>query len=220
MEHDPGLLARMIHQECEERGWGPSKLARELGLAAGRGPQGMSRQYARKLLIGERVPGDLWFPAVTRVLGIEPDDTATTEHTEPVMDTVASVLELGRSDVDRRSFLSASTGAALSFLGVPDSEAITRRVHSAPAHAVRVGMGEVAAIKTMVKTLGDSAAEYGGGHVKHLAVRYLTENAGPWLNGRYTQATGRDLYAATSQLTHLIGWMAQDEGILASTFAG
>ncbi|MEV3853089.1 tetratricopeptide repeat protein [Streptomyces sp. NPDC050095] len=54
------------------------------------------------------------------------------------------------------------------------------------------------------------AAEYGGGHAKHLATRYLTDTVGPWLQGRYTQDTGRDLYAATSQLAHLIGWMAQD----------
>ncbi|MFE9024376.1 tetratricopeptide repeat protein [Streptomyces sp. NPDC007808] len=212
MEQDPGPLAQLIRAACEDRGWGPSKLARELGLAAGRGPQGMSRQYARKLLVGERVPGELWLPAVTRVLGIEPEDAGPDEHGEPTLDTVASVLELGRSDVDRRNFLSASTGAALSFLGVPDSDAITRRVRSAPATAIRVGQGEVAAINAMVKTLGDSAAEYGGGHVRKLAVSYLTENAGPWLLGRYTEATGRALYAATSQLTHLIGWMVQDEG--------
>ncbi|WP_432138637.1 tetratricopeptide repeat protein [Streptomyces sp. bgisy154] len=213
MAQDPDQLTQLIRQACEERGWGPSKLARELGLAAGRGPQGMSRQYARKLLIGERGLGDLWFPAVIRVLGIDPHSAGPAEYAAPSMDTVTSVLELGRSDVDRRNFLlSASTGAALSFLGMPDSDAITRRVRSAPATAVRVGEGEVEAIKTMVKTLGDSAAEYGGGHVRNLAVRYLTENAGPWLNGRYTEATGRDLYAATSQLAHVIGWMAQDEG--------
>ncbi|MEU9167695.1 tetratricopeptide repeat protein [Streptomyces sp. NPDC048420] len=212
MAQDPDQLTQLIRQACEERGWGPSKLARELGLAAGRGPQGMSRQYARKLLVGERGLGDLWFPAVTRVLGVELQDAGSTEYAGPTIDTVASVLELGRNDVDRRSFLSASTGTALSFLGVPDPEAITRRVRAAPATAVRVGKGEVEAIKTMVRTLGDSAAEYGGGHVRSLAVRYLTENAGPWLNGRYTEAIGRDLYAATSQLTHLIGWMAQDEG--------
>ncbi|MEV0259231.1 tetratricopeptide repeat protein [Streptomyces sp. NPDC050732] len=114
--------------------------------------------------------------------------------------------------MDRRSFLTASGGATLSLLGVPDAEAITRRVQSAPAGAVRVGQGEVSAILTMVKTLGDSAAEYGGSHVRRLAEAYLTDNAGPWLNGRYTLSTGRDLWAATSQLAHLIGWMYQDEG--------
>ncbi|MFJ8158741.1 tetratricopeptide repeat protein [Streptomyces sp. NPDC094468] len=114
--------------------------------------------------------------------------------------------------MDRRKFLTASSGYALAALGLPDPDSVTRRVNSTPAHAVHVGRGEVAAIKTMVKSLGDSAAELGGGHARHLAVSYLTEDVAPWLNGTYTQATGRELFAAASQLAHLAGWMAQDEG--------
>lgn len=212
MVMEPVPIEYLIRQACDERRWGPSKLARELGTAAGRGPQGMSRQYARKLLAGERTPGDLWMPAVTLVLGIEAPDVEPAGRPAPAMDTVTSVLALGRSDVDRRSFLTASSGSALSFLGVPDPDAILRRVRDTPPSAVRVGSGEVQAIKSMVKTLGDSAAEYGGGHVRGIARSYLIENVGPWLKGRYTEATGRALYAATSQLTHLLGWMSQDEG--------
>ncbi|MFC5639025.1 tetratricopeptide repeat protein [Streptomyces bullii] len=127
---------------------------------------------------------------------------------------MASVIALGRSDldVDRRNFLTASSGYALAALSLPDPDSITRRVKNAPAGAVRVGRGEVTAIKIMAKTLGDSASELGGGHARHLAVRYLTEDVAPWLNGTYTEATGRDLFAAASQLAHLAGWMAQDEG--------
>ncbi|WP_197363586.1 tetratricopeptide repeat protein, partial [Streptomyces clavuligerus] len=127
------------------------------------------------------------------------------------VDTVESILALGRNGMDRRSFLTASGGGALAFLGVPDADAVTRRVRSAPKTAVKVGRGEVAAIGQMVTVLGDSSAEYGGGHARHLAVSYLTHNVGPWLNGRYTETTGRGLYAATSRLAHLIGWMSQDE---------
>ncbi|MBD0746014.1 transcriptional regulator [Streptomyces sp. CBMA152] len=171
----------------------------------------MTRQYARKLLSGERNP-DYWLPYVLQVLDLEAAQVSDmTEPSPPALDTVASVLALGRSDVDRRSFLTASSGAALALLGVPDAEAITRRVRNASPSAVRVGEGEVSAILQMVRTLGDGAAEYGGGHVKKLAVQYLTENAGPWLEGRYTESTGRKLYGATSQLAHVIGWMAQDE---------
>jgi hypothetical protein len=54
--------------------------------------------------------------------------------------------------------------------------------------------------------------ELGGGHARLLAVRYLTEDVAPWLDGKFTEATGRELFAATSQLVHLAGWMAQDEG--------
>ncbi|MFD7663526.1 hypothetical protein [Streptomyces sp. NPDC059788] len=83
-------------------------------------------------------------------------------------------------------------------------------MHTAPADAVRVGRADVDAVLTMVRTLGDLAAEYGGGHVRHLAISYLNHNAGPWLKGRFDEETGRQLYGATSQLTHLIGWMPQD----------
>ncbi|MGW2078710.1 tetratricopeptide repeat protein [Streptomyces sp. NPDC001939] len=64
----------------------------------------------------------------------------------------------------------------------------------------------------MTQSLGNMAAELGGGHARHLAVRYLTEDVAPWLNGQYTDTTGRALFAATSELVHLAGWMAQDEG--------
>lgn len=205
-------ITRQIRQACEERGWGPSKLARALGIAAARGPSGMSRQYARKLLEGERLPGELWMPAIVNVLGLRTDQLAEIPGPEAVyVDTVDSVLALGRSDVDRRIFLTASGGTALAFLGVPDAEAIIRRVRTVAPTAVRVGAGEVAAVETMVTTLGNLAAEYGGGHAKRLAVDYLIDNVGPWLQGRYTETTGRKLYAATSQLAHLVGWMTQDE---------
>ncbi|CAM5242252.1 hypothetical protein SALBM311S_08319 [Streptomyces alboniger] len=114
--------------------------------------------------------------------------------------------------MDRRKFLTASSGYALAALGLPDPDSITRRVNSTSAAAVRVGRGEVAAINIMVKSLGDSASELGGGHARHLAVRYLTEDVAPGLNGTYPEATGKELFAAASQLTHLAGWMAQDEG--------
>ncbi|WP_050514456.1 hypothetical protein [Streptomyces rimosus] len=114
--------------------------------------------------------------------------------------------------MDRRNFVTASSGYALAALGLPDPDSITRRMRNSPAGVVRVGKGEVAAVQRMVISLGDSAAELGGGHARHLAVRYLTDDVAPWLNGSFTEATGRALFAAASQLVHLAGWMAQDEG--------
>ncbi|MCP3817525.1 tetratricopeptide repeat protein [Streptomyces sp. A3M-1-3] len=207
-------IAGAIRQECQARGWGPSKLAREVGIAEGRGPHGVDRQSARRWMAGKRCP-TYWLPYIARVLDLHLGDAEAAESDEPKVtttDTVTSVIELGRSDVYRRSFLVATSGYALSALALPDLESITRRTKAAAAGAVRVGAGEVAAVEQMVKALGDSAAELGGGHARHLAVRYLTEDVGPWLNGKYTEATGRQLFAATSQLVHLAGWMAQDEG--------
>lgn len=124
----------------------------------------------------------------------------------------APVIDVGRSDVRRRDFLAGSSAYALSALALPDLAAIERRTRTARAGAVRVGMGEVQAVRKMSRVLGDAAAEHGGGHARHLVVRYLTEDVAGWLNGRYTSAVGSELFAATSQLAHLAGWMAQDEG--------
>lgn len=112
--------------------------------------------------------------------------------------------------MERRHFLSATAAVSLGALGLTDIDAITRRVQH--AGDVRVGMGEVSAVGSMTRALGNAAAELGGGHARHLAVHYLTGTVRPWLDGAYTERIGRELFAATSQLVHLIGWMARDAG--------
>lgn len=206
-------VADLIKQACQERGWGPSELARALGLAESGDPRRLQRQHARRWIEGERTP-DHWWPYIAQVLGLDPETINLPEAMPTALhtDTVASVLHLGGSDVDRRNFIVASSGYALSALDLPDMDSVTRRTRSASPGSLRIGRGEVAAVRHMVKTLGDSASELGGGHARHLAVRYLTQDVAPWLEGRFTETTGRELFAATSQLVHLAGWMAQDEG--------
>ncbi|WP_431043344.1 tetratricopeptide repeat protein [Streptomyces sp. P1-3] len=206
-------IGELIRQACQSRGWGPAKLARELGIAEGRGPNGLDRQSVRRWMVGKRKP-DYWLPFIVEVLDLDATLVRAGERaeSEPVVaDTVASVLELGRSDVLRRNFLGATGAYALGVLNLPDPESIVRRTANR-ARSIRVGSGEIVAIRQMTQRLGDAAAELGGGHARHLAVRYLTEDVGPWLEGTYTENTGRALFAASSQLVHLAGWMAQDEG--------
>lgn len=212
MPRNPAV-AELIKRACHEKGWGPSELARALGRAESGDPRRLQRQHARRWIEGERTP-DHWWPYIAQVLELNPEAINLPEIAPAASraDTVASVLQLGRNDVDRRNFILASSGYALSALGLPDMDSITRRTTTASPGAVRVGRGEVAAVRHMVKALGDSASELGGGHARHLAVRYLTQDVAPWLEGRFTEATGRELFAATSQLVHLAGWMAQDEG--------
>ncbi|MFE7314002.1 tetratricopeptide repeat protein [Streptomyces sp. NPDC057555] len=112
--------------------------------------------------------------------------------------------------MERRQFLTATAAMGLAALDLTDAEAVTRRV-SRPG-PVRVGMGEVTAIHSMTTALGDAASELGGGHARHLAVRYLIDDVKPWLDGAYTEKVGRELFAAASQLLQLIGWMARDAG--------
>jgi transcriptional regulator with XRE-family HTH domain len=208
-------IGNLIRQAREARGWGPARLAREVGIAEGGGPNRLERQAVYRWETGKRKPS-YWLPYLIQVLDLDlraiPMAAEATRRDPTPADTVMSVLALGRNDVDRRNFLAASSGYALSALALPDLESVVRRTRAAPAGTARVGEGEVAAVRQMVKALGDCAAELGGGHARHLAVRYLTQDVAPWLNGTYTESTGRRLFAATSQLVHLAGWMAQDEG--------
>lgn len=108
--------------------------------------------------------------------------------------------------MERREFILASGGYALSALGLPDMDSIIRRTKTAYAGAVRVGQGKVAAVRHMVRALGDSASELGGGHARHLAVRYLTQDVAPLprraLHGGHGQG---DLFTATSLIGNH-GW--------------
>lgn len=209
-------IGEQIRAARKVRGWSQARLARELGIVEGRGPDVLDRQSIYRWESGRRIPG-YWMPFIRRVLALEnPLSGAVTDlggdHAEST-DSVASVLALGRSDVERRQFLQASSAYALGALALPDLDALTRRSAAAKAGArVTVGRGEVEAVRQMTKVLGDAAAELGGGHARHLVVRYLTQDVASWLNGTFTEATGRELFAATSQLVHLGGWMAGDEG--------
>jgi transcriptional regulator with XRE-family HTH domain len=181
------------------------KFADELSVARWGKTGFLDRQQVYRWEKGLRVPR-VWLPFIEQVLNIDLYE----DNGGQFADTVTSVMLLGGSDVDRRQFLAASAAVGLAALDLPDAEAVTRRANrSGP---VAVGMGEVAAVRTMTTTLGDAASELGGGHARHLAVRYLTVDVKRWLDGRYTEKTGRELFAATSELVHLIGWMARDEG--------
>lgn len=184
------------------------KLADELSVARWGRTGFCDRQQVYRWERGLRAPR-VWMPFIEQVLGIDlPEDNGG--HGGQFADTVTSVMLLGGSDVDRRQFLAASAAVGLAALDLPDAEAVTRRVYR--PGPVAVGMGEVAAVRTMTTTLGDAASELGGGHARHLAVRYLTMDVKRWLDGRYDDRVGRELFAATSELVHLIGWMARDEG--------
>lgn len=183
-----------------------AKLADELSVARWGKAGFLDRQQVYRWETGRRVPTE-WLPFIEQVLQLD----LSGRNEAPLADTVASVMGLGGSDVlDRRQFLTASAAVGLAALDLPDAEAVTRRANR--PGPVAVGMGEVTAVRTMTTTLGDVASELGGGHARHLAVRYLTIDVKRWLDGRYADKVGRELFAATSELVHLIGWMARDEG--------
>ncbi|MFI6587452.1 tetratricopeptide repeat protein [Embleya sp. NPDC050493] len=223
-----------LRERARARGWSSARdLAEHLDHQARR--LGMNvifdERTVRRWLSGHsRWPQRVHRDALERIFGLATEELGFVAPTVPTgvaiagtpsgaripaapedADIVAALAALGGADVERREFLTA-TGTVLGLLSLPGTPA-----HAAPATlahtgTVRVGATEVNAVRTMTTAFGDAAAEFGGGHARTLAVRYLTDTAAPWLAGTYTDTTGRDLHTAIGELAHLIAWMAQDEG--------
>lgn len=132
--------------------------------------------------------------------------------TPSLRDTIETVTTLWRSDVERRQFILNSTFAA----GAYASSAICWLTAPAapPTHAEigrRVGQADVEAIREVTQTFLRLDNLFGGGRARPTVVRYLHDEVTPLLrSGSYSDAVGRDLFAAASELTRLAGWMAYD----------
>jgi tetratricopeptide (TPR) repeat protein len=128
-------------------------------------------------------------------------------------DTVESLLDLGRADMDpsRRGVVAAGLYAAA--LPVP--------LFADPAHAEaqeragrptgRIGAGEVETVRTMTDRIADILDELGGGHARPMAAAFLVNTVAPYLRASATEAVHNDMLSAASDLTYLTGWMAMYE---------
>ncbi|MEV7123010.1 regulator [Kitasatospora griseola] len=75
---------------------------------------------------------------------------------------------------------------------------------------VRVGRGDIAAIRAVGDLFRALDHAYGGGHARQALVRYLESEAEPMLRGRYGEQIGRALFGAVADLTRLAGWTSFD----------
>ncbi|UGQ09955.1 regulator [Yinghuangia sp. ASG 101] len=81
------------------------------------------------------------------------------------------------------------------------------------AEGVRVGPGDVVAVRAVGEAFRRLDNSFGGGHARQALVRYLDTEVTTMLRGSYNAAVGRDLFAAAAVLTRLVGWMAYDTGV-------
>ncbi|GAA3647771.1 hypothetical protein [Streptomyces iranensis] len=130
-----------------------------------------------------------------------------------VLGAIEQVCELWRSDVGRRDFLSGSTVAA-SALVEPSRDWLITGADAQVARiaGARVGRSDVAAVRATTDALVDLDHRYGSGHVRPVVVHYLNSVVSGLLAGSYTEAVGRELFAAVARLTELAGYMAVDTG--------
>ncbi|MGW8875679.1 hypothetical protein [Streptomyces mirabilis] len=75
---------------------------------------------------------------------------------------------------------------------------------------LRVGLGDVAAIKTTADMFSQLDDRFGGEHARRAVIQYLSNEVDPLLQGRYTEEVGRTLFSTVAEATLLAGWMSYD----------
>jgi tetratricopeptide (TPR) repeat protein len=118
------------------------------------------------------------------------------------------------SHVNRRDFLT-NTPFAVGAFSTPFLRWLTQPADSdcAPGNGTRVGMEEVRELQRAADEVRRWDSRYGGGSWRTASVpaRLLAQSA-PLLRGSYSHKAGTELFAATSQLARLAGWIAFDAG--------
>ncbi|MER7454449.1 helix-turn-helix transcriptional regulator [Nocardia beijingensis] len=129
-----------------------------------------------------------------------------------IQDPVATLLNLGKADVERRSFLRVGYSTALSAsVLLPDwldhASALTRK----ESRVRYVGEADVAAVRDVMLVFSQIDQRLGGGHGRTAVVQYLTNEVTGYLKGSFASETvRRQMFSAAAEMAYLVGWMAFD----------
>ncbi|MFI6208887.1 hypothetical protein ACIBAI_21170 [Streptomyces sp. NPDC051041] len=144
----------------------------------------------------------------------EPKDAAVLDAVYPASpdDAIQTVGQLWRADLNQYDPLvtaepsePAWSEASLRWLVAPEPSAPRPR-----GEGVRVGLGDVAAVKTTADMFAQLDDRFGGDHARHSLIQYLNNDVVPLLRGRYTEQVGRALFSTVAEATLLAGWMSYD----------
>ncbi|MEV7525611.1 sporulation protein [Streptomyces sp. NPDC091371] len=117
--------------------------------------------------------------------------------------------------VDRTRRQVISNGFAIAAFATPVTRWLAKPADAPIAHegGRRVGRSDLAELWKAADEARLWDSRFGGGNWKASSVtECLRLNAAPLLTGTYTQAVGRELFAATAELSRVVGWSAVDTG--------
>ncbi|MEU4803003.1 helix-turn-helix domain-containing protein [Actinosynnema sp. NPDC023587] len=126
--------------------------------------------------------------------------------------TVEVVAELGRHDMERRTFL---TGALFSVAAsvAPSRDWLLATLDEAGAARGKISSEQVEAIRRTFGVFQELDVMRGGGHAREQLSSYLTSQVVPLLRSNDpTTENGRALFEAAAEQLYLLGWMAFDNG--------
>ncbi|MFF3451527.1 hypothetical protein ACFYXJ_30790 [Streptomyces sp. NPDC002667] len=218
-----------LRQARTARGWSQPRLVRDLRQAAARRGHQLPADASVKRRIaswenGHSVPDDFYGPLLCEAydlsaaeLGLNHEsgrDTSLMDVSYPASpdDAIEAVGQLWRADLNRyepllqaEPFEPAWNEASLRWLVAPEPAVPRQR-----RDGIRVGLGDVAAIKTTADMFAELDDRFGGDHARHAAIQYLSTEVAPLLLGQYTEQVGRALLSTAAEATLLAGWMSYD----------
>ncbi|WP_067474047.1 helix-turn-helix domain-containing protein [Nocardia amamiensis] len=130
-----------------------------------------------------------------------------------IQDPVATLLNLGKADVERRSFLRVGYSTALTAsVLLPGSLApATSGVPRKMSGVRHVGKADVAAVRDVMLVFSQIDQRLGGGHGRTAVVQYLANEVTSYLKGSFaSENVRRDMFTAAAEMAYLVGWMAFD----------
>jgi hypothetical protein len=199
------------------------RVARETGAEE---LYGVGRSHVSHWVAGSRPSGRaplVLCEALTRRLGrpLSPVELGLSES-PPVpavadwgADALAELSDLGKvdTDVDRRLLLSRAV-YSVAALALPAGgwwPEQAARGGTRGIGGVRVGRGDVEAVREMVSAFSRIDQRHGGGHARTAVAQFLTGDVGSRLQGAFADdGVRRDMFSAASELAYLCGWMAFD----------
>jgi len=127
--------------------------------------------------------------------------------------TVAAIADLGRDDVYRRDFLRDAAFVAAAAVAPSRDWLLATLDATRRRPGGRIGQVQVAMIREAFAVYQEADVMRGGGHSRRALAQYVTGHVLPLLHDVDPDTdTGAGLFAAASEQTYLLGWMAFDDG--------
>ncbi|BBG20780.1 putative transcriptional regulator (plasmid) [Actinacidiphila reveromycinica] len=164
-------------------------------------------------IIADVISGEVGYRVTTYDLGLSdaPSTDRAILYNPSIAVTVEAVADLGRADVDRRSFLAAAPFTAVAAVG-PSRDWLLSTLDQEPESGPRVRFEDVTAVKNMFGEFQKMDVLGGGGSGRLILAAYVSTHVLPLLRRTYTDDVRRALCEAASEQTYLLGWMAYDNG--------
>ncbi|MZG13142.1 hypothetical protein GTY44_06495, partial [Streptomyces sp. SID5914] len=166
----------------------------------------IGRKLGRRITIDDIGMGDAAVSAVQPDLGLEFAD-----HHEA---TVKTVADLWRADLAEADLLvraqpdsAAWNTAALRWLVAPPDRELARTGNRA------IGVVDVEMVRSTSDAFSMLDGKFGGGHARRALIQYLHTDVRPMLDGKYSDAVGKQLHSAVAEALLLAGWMSYDSGL-------